>query len=407
MNILKKIGVRFLFLAGIFLLANFIYKKTLWEQDLKSSDGKILTDFLNAQDSADVIYLGESSNFAVGVNDTCSKNISAFAADYFPSLVFKPVHKGAIHAGTYLALLKQLKNNVRVKTVVVTLNLRSFDADWINTKLETSLMRTDVLLQKYPPLINRFLLSLNAYNKKSEKQLEQDMLAQLRNDALCFPYNFKYKNAYDWNVGMANNVYLKGNKNKDSIDKINLACHYIKTYAFQINTQTNPRIKDFDKIVTLCKQKNLHLIFNLLAENVEYADSLAGKDLVFLIKQNRDLLMKRYNKDGIFVVDNLEAVRGKDYIDQNWTTEHYNQRGRILVAQNLANALKIIYPKEFEEIASNKEKEINAIKNRIKASDSWMNDIKRKAKENNLSIEEMIERDAKYVYETEIKFKIK
>src|ERR1700748_1402361 len=67
MNILKKIGVRFLFLAGIFLLANFIYKKTLWEQDLKSSDGKILTDFLNAQDSADVIYLGESSNFAVGV----------------------------------------------------------------------------------------------------------------------------------------------------------------------------------------------------------------------------------------------------------------------------------------------------------------------------------------------------
>ena len=350
MELLKKIVVRILLLAIIFLVANFIYEKSFWQQDLNSSDGKILTDFLNAQDSADVIYLGESSNFAVAEKDTCSKNISVFTADYFPSLIFRPVHKGAIHAGTYLALLKQIKNNARVKTVVVTLNLRSFDADWINTKLETSLMRTDVLLQKYPPLINRFLLSLNAYNKKSEKQLEQDMLAQLRNDTLHFSYDFKYKNAYDWNVGMANTVYLRANKNKDSIAKINLACHYIKTYAFQINTKTNPRIKDFDAIVTLCKQKNIHLVFNLLAENIEYADSLVGKDLVYLMKQNRDLLMNRYNKDGVFVADNLEVVKGKDYIDQNWTTEHYNQRGRVLVAKSLANVLKNIYPKEYIEV---------------------------------------------------------
>jgi len=411
MELLKKIFFRVLLLAVIFLVANFIYEKTLWQQDLKSSDGKILTDFLNAQDSADVIYLGESSNFAVGENDTCAKNISAFTADYFPKLVFKPVHKGAIHAGVYLALLRQLKNHPRVQTVVVTLNMRSFDADWINTKLETSLMRTAVLLQKYPPLINRFLLSLNAYNRKSEKQLEQAMLAQLRNDTLQFPYKFKYTNACDWDIGMANTVYLKANKNKDSINKINLACHYIKTYAFQINPQTNSRIKDFDAIVNLCKQKSIHLVFNLLAENIVYADSLVGKDLVFLMKQNRDLLVKRYNKDGVYVVDNLEAVKGKDYIDQNWTTEHYNQCGRILVAKNLADTLKKIYAKEFREIKinyfGNINKEINMIKNRIRASDTWMKDIQRKAKENNVSADEMIELDAKYIYNTEVKSKIK
>ena len=48
----------------------------------------------------------------------------------------------------------------------------------------------------------------------------------------------------------------KGIKNSDgTINRqlTELACHYIKTYAFQIDTQRNPRIKDFDKIVCVAK----------------------------------------------------------------------------------------------------------------------------------------------------------
>jgi len=47
------------------------------------------------------------------------------------------------------------------------------------------------------------------------------------------------------------------------------------------------------------------------------------------------------------------------------------------------------------------------IKNRIRASDTWMKDIQRKAKENNVSADEIIELDAKYIYNTEVKSKIK
>jgi hypothetical protein len=72
-----------------------------------------------------------------------------------------------------------------------------------------------------------------------------------------------------------------------------------------------------------------------------------GKDLIYLMKQNRDLLVNRYSSRGVLVVDNLELVNGKDFVDQHWTTEHYNEQGRKAIAANLAEALKKFYQKEY------------------------------------------------------------
>jgi hypothetical protein len=63
--------------------------------------------------------------------------------------------------------------------------------------------------------------------------------------------------------------------------------------------------------------------------------------------QNRDLLVKRYSRKGVIVVDNLNSVNGSDFVDQKWTTEHYNERGRRAVAKNLAEGLRKIYPHEY------------------------------------------------------------
>ena len=171
------------------------------------------------------------------------------------------------------------------------------------------------------------------------------------------------------------------------------------------------------EIVKLCKQKRVRLIFNLLAENIQYADSLVGKDLVFLMKQNRDLLIERYNRNGVLVVDNLELVCGKDYIDQNWTTEHYKQNGRMIIAQNLAISLKQIYPKKFKNIniyfkpCYNSQtltdstylinKRLLKIERNIRREPEWVKDIKEKAKKRNISLNEMIKLDAKYMYDME------
>jgi hypothetical protein len=348
MQTAKKIIARIGLFAAVLVLLNVIYIKTSWNNDLTVAGGELLPEIKNAQDSADVIYFAESSNWSSHKDDTIKKSISEFASAYFPSLRFRSVQKGAIHAGIYRALINHIKENSRVKTLIVTMNLRSFDATWINSKLETPLSRSKVMYAQRPPLLNRFLLSLNTFENKTEEQRDIDMKAQWARDELKFPYPFKYKNVIEWDKAMGAGGYLKSDGSWD-MPKIELACHNIKTYAFQINPETNPRIKDFDEIVKMCKEKKLNLVFNLMAENTQYADSLVGKELIYLIKQNRNLLMKRYNKDGVIVVDNLELVNGKDYIDQNWTTEHYKQRGRQVIAKNLANHLKQIYPKEFVE----------------------------------------------------------
>jgi hypothetical protein len=347
MKDVKKIALRVLALLLILFVLNVIYKRTFWMKDL-DNHADMLYELLTRQDTCDVLYFGESSDFHCDSLDVDKRPISRFTAVHYPSLKFGTVTRPAVHAGIYLAVLKHLSDKARVKTVIITLNMRSFDATWINSALESYLLKTKIMYQPYPPLVNRFLFSLNVFENKSEKQREQDMINQWDRDELKFPYAFKYKNAQEWNWAMGEGGYLKPDGSWDQ-PKIDLACHYIKAYAFQIDTTKNPRLKDFDEIVNVCKKKNLNIVFNLMAENVQYADSLVGKDLIYLMHQNRDLLVKRYTSKGVLVVDNLEKVKGKDFVDQHWTTEHYNQRGRKLVGDELAKHLKKIYPKEYTE----------------------------------------------------------
>jgi hypothetical protein len=85
-----------------------------------------------------------------------------------------------------------------------------------------------------------------------------------------------------------------------------LACHYIKGYAFVIDTMTNPRIKDFDEIVAYAKAKHWNLVFNLLAENIQTAKTLVNDELASMIKQNRNMLVRRQIRG--LVVDQLQMV---------------------------------------------------------------------------------------------------
>jgi hypothetical protein len=126
---------------------------------------------------------------------------------------------------------------------------------------------------------------------------------------------------------------------EQDMEKRTLADHYIKAYAFQIDSNKNPRMQELDEITRICKEKGYRLIFNFLAENTEYADSLVGEPLVWLMRQNRDILVQYLESRGAEVVDNLEAVPGKHYTDQNWTTEHYDEVGRQIIANRVADVL--------------------------------------------------------------------
>jgi hypothetical protein len=64
---------------------------------------------------------------------------------------------------------------------------------------------------------------------------------------------------------------------------------------------------------------------------------------------NRDILVNYYTRKGAKVVDNLELVKGKDFLDQNWTTEHYNQTGRITIAKQVVEKLRLQFPGYYKQ----------------------------------------------------------
>lgn len=342
----KTIVIKLFFLLLIMTGLNFIYNITLFDKDLNEKCEQAL-EIRNKQSNTDIFYFAESSNFNSRETDSIQNSISEITNFFFPSLKITAINKPASHAGIFKQWLTQINvKEHRPKAIVVTLNLRSFDAAWIHSRLETPLQESMVLTKPYPNIVNRFLLSLQVFDNKTEQQRDNEMLHDWETTLLKFPFPFKYKTVREWDNAMAQGGYLKADGSWDD-EKIILACHYIKSYAFNI-FENNPRVKDFDAISDWCHQNKINLYLNLLAENIEYADSLVGKELVFLMKENRDFLVKRYAKNNCTVVDNLELVSGKEFTDQNWTTEHYGYKGRMVIAKNLATTLKKQFNNEYK-----------------------------------------------------------
>ena len=319
-------------------ISNIIYTKYFYKNDLELFDAKMLLKLDSLQFNSDVLYFAESSNGTTAYSDTCLLSISQMM-DTLSPLKINAIEHGAIHAKTYLNLIKHINSNALVKTLVVTLNARSFGSPWINSKLETNLSQANVMYESMPPIFKRIKLSFNAFDNKSVQMRDYINEQNWSKNKINVPEEFPYKNVRQWDNAMGNGTYLLPNGDWD-IPKISLACSYIKTYAFSIDTLNNPRIKDFDEIVNVAKQKKLKLIFHLLAENVQYADSLVGKELHHIMHENKQLLIDRYTRKGAIVVNSFELVNGKDFIDQNWTTEHYNQNGRWILAKNVLKQIK-------------------------------------------------------------------
>ena len=346
---MKKFLIRILMAAAMLFILNWIYTKWFYKKDVAEHSDILELVWQVEADSCRIVYLGESSNNTHGPEEPGQKKISEYLAEYFPNVKTGDMTKEASHAQTYYYLLKNLPKKSTVETVVVTMNLRSFDARWIYSNLETPLRKQLVLMEKYPPLMNRLLLALKAYPIRSEEELDSLTRQHWREDPLEFPFEFEWDNVYQWDSATA----WQGRHNYEGeYDPkwTELACHYIKSYGFQIRDD-NPRLKDFDDIVALSRKRGWHLVFNLMAENVDKANEYVGKELMYLMKQNHDYLLNRYgNLEGVTVVDNLNLVRDVNFIDQDWTTEHYYEEGRRIIAGNVAEALKAYYPNEYHEV---------------------------------------------------------
>lgn len=343
---MKKLLIRIAVVAVMLVALNWVYSKWFFKKDLVKYSDIVELSWQVTDDSCRIVYVGESSNNHFGSEEVNRRKISAYTSDYFPNVKMGDMTKEASHAQTFYYMLKHIPEDASVETVVVTMNLRSFGPFWIYSRLETALRKQLVLLKDYPPFFNRFLLAFKAYPIHNEEEWLSMALEYGRNALLDFPYEFPYSTFVEWDAKKAWNGWRDDNGNRNQA-KTELACHYIKTYAFNINDD-NPRVADFDAIVDLCRQRGWHLVFNLMAENVDKVNELVGEDLLFLMRRNRDYLLQRYGSlDDVVVIDNMSLVRDVNFIDQNWTTEHYYEGGRRIVADNLAKTLKLFYPDDY------------------------------------------------------------
>jgi len=343
-----KIGIKIAALAGLLVLLNLVYKNTFFKSDLKEYSD-IIHLVRDIENHAQVVYLGESSNITVRSDDFDKRSISEMITDYYPDIHFGHITKPASHAEVYYTLLENIPKKSPAETIIVTLNLRSFNAQWLYSSLETPLQKSLVLIKNSPPLFNRFMIAFKDYDIKTDKEREEQIFEKWEEDILDFDFDCPYKNVTEWNIEMAS-TGIKNPDNSKNWELTALASHYIKAYAFKIDTLSNPRIKDFNKIVDLANKRNWNLVFNLMAENIERADELVGNDLIRIMEYNRQLLINYFQNKGVIVVDNFNNIENEQFIDQDWTTEHYAMNGRRLIAGNLADSLKQFYNQQYVEM---------------------------------------------------------
>ena len=184
---MKKLLIRIGMVLAMLVVLNWVYAKWFFEKDLRKHSDIVELSWQVTDDSCRIIYLGESSNNHYGDEELNHRKISAFTADYFPTVKMGDLTKAASHAQTYLYMLKHIPASSSVETVVVTMNLRSFGPLWIYSKLETALRKQLVLLEDYPPLVNRFLLAFKAYPIKTEEEWNELVHEHWRTDTFTIP----------------------------------------------------------------------------------------------------------------------------------------------------------------------------------------------------------------------------
>jgi len=326
MKALKQIALKGLLLLVGLIALNFIYKATLWQSDLEQYTS--LTDEIKNTQNADILYLGDCSDAYFGSGNEHEKGISQLLDSLLPNTKVATISETGFHAGMFSSVLHHIPTNSKIKTVIVTMNLRSFAAYVKYTFITNSINQRLVMLDNNPPLLNRFFLMVNNSEHYSGAELDTMKINRWKNDPLnASPYN----NLFDWKTAYENGKIIDFDANWTTQLKEKGAAH-IANYAFEINTKTSLRIKDFDNIVTIAKNRNWKLVFHLLPENSSTSQQLVGKELTNLINHNRKLLKQRYNKNGVVVVDNIGLLNTEEFIETK-PNSHYQYNGRRLMAK--------------------------------------------------------------------------
>jgi len=323
---LKQILLKGSLLMLLIIALNFIYKATLWQNDVIEYSN--VEKAIKTAKNAEILYLGDCSDSYFGSDNTNEKGISQILDSLLPNTNVATISETGFHAGMYASILDQLPENTNIKTVIVTMNLRSFSSFVFYAYEANSIDQRMVMLKNRPPLLNRFLLAFKAKKVYKGAAIKKQLNKQQQNDKIPLtPHN----STHDWKTIIENE--------NCSDNKKDLAIGHLNNYGVQLTENTNPRIKDFDEIVAITKIKNIKLIFHLLPENTHLTSQLIGKDLTSLIAHNRDFLHQRYNTNNITIIDNMNLLPASDFIEE-LPNSHFYYSGRKKMAKEIAKFIE-------------------------------------------------------------------
>ncbi|MBI1316430.1 hypothetical protein GC167_06165 [bacterium] len=332
-NILGRLGLVLLVLLGM----EEVYRRVHYAADMRLyAPAVVRFDSVVGLDG-DVLYLGESSNWTTGPEDRDMRSISQMVGDALFPVVVRDFTEPATHGGHYRRLLERIPDFSGIETVVVTLNLRSFGPDWVYSRLEPQLARQFLLAELEPRLWARLRIGLGSSVLDSPERLEGLRNRQWASVVLPAPAPYPTTRAWDRALNEIGWLDADRMRNQDSTE---LACHYVKSYGFGIDPARHPRVRDFDAMADWARTRGKRLVFLLLAENVQQAEALAGPEIAELMRAHADFLVHRYRSRGIEVVNALEVLPPSAFIDKDWTTEHYTEAGRSVLARRLTHQLQ-------------------------------------------------------------------
>ncbi len=323
---LKQILLKGSLLTLLVTALNFVYKATLWHNDIIEYSN--VEKAVKAAETAEILYLGDCSDSYFGSDNTNDKGISQILDSLLPTKTVATISETGFHAGMYARILDQLPENTNIKTVIVTMNLRSFSTFVFYAYEANSIDQRMVMLKNRPPLLNRFLLTFKAKKVYKGSAIKEQLHKQQKSDKILLT---PYKSTYEWKSTIEKKGWNK--------DKKDLAIGHLNNYSIQLTDKSNPRIKDFDEIVTIAKKKNIKLIFHLLPEKTHETEQLIGKDLTKLIAYNRNFLHERYNTENISIIDNMELLPATDFIEK-LPNSHFYYSGRKKMAEEIAKFIE-------------------------------------------------------------------
>jgi hypothetical protein len=363
------VGVLVFFVANIWYVSSGLRN----EERLKFSPvaGKLDSAFLHG----DVVYLGESSNTSFNPwTDTFGYSVSEFLQMYLPQNRVRGVSHDGYHVGLFsqmLGLMPEHWSDSSRKTVVITVNMRSFGPSAMFNGNEASNQQEAIFYSHRMALLNRVFVSLHHYDSRDAREMERAKTQWFRtkdlrlNGGAGYHYGnthgdgglkpegevWYYHNTVKWWLRDLQRQFAPVSGDADLARVMPMAEAYLKEFAFLLDEE-NPRVQALDAIVEKCKRERVNVVFVLLMPNYDHANRLFGEELTQLMDYNMDFLRKRfegwskqYNK-GEFHVEYVDVQRaygawagGEHYTDQWYPTEHVDAHIRQFIAKKTAEKI--------------------------------------------------------------------